>query len=51
MRNVSNALREHETANLLAVMDVFLLSGMAGAIHYLSEIADPEASCFPAFEL
>lgn len=31
-------------------MDV-CLSGMAGAIHYLSEMATPETSCFPAFEL
>ncbi|XP_034428477.1 lanC-like protein 2 isoform X2 [Hippoglossus hippoglossus] len=28
-----------------------LFEGMAGAIHYLSEIASPETSCFPAFEL
>uniref|UniRef100_A0A3B4YAX9 LanC lantibiotic synthetase component C-like 2 (bacterial) n=2 Tax=Seriola TaxID=8160 RepID=A0A3B4YAX9_SERLL len=28
-----------------------LFEGMAGAIHYLSEMAVPEASCFPAFEL
>lgn len=35
----------------LAVIDVFLLSGMAGAIYYLSEVANPDASCFPAFEL
>ncbi|GAA6219516.1 lanC-like protein 2 [Lates japonicus] len=28
-----------------------LFEGMAGAIHYLSEMAKPEASCFPAFEL
>ncbi|XP_044032443.1 lanC-like protein 2 isoform X1 [Siniperca chuatsi] len=28
-----------------------LFEGMAGAIHYLSEMANPEASCFPAFEL
>ncbi|KAM8880566.1 lanC-like protein 2 [Synchiropus picturatus] len=28
-----------------------LFEGMAGAIHYLSEIAAPETSCFPAFEL
>ncbi|XP_053714791.1 lanC-like protein 2 [Synchiropus splendidus] len=28
-----------------------LFEGMAGAIHYLSEIATPETSCFPAFEL
>ncbi|KAM6971642.1 lanC-like protein 2 [Tautogolabrus adspersus] len=28
-----------------------LFEGMAGAIYYLSEIAQPEASCFPAFEL
>lgn len=32
-------------------MDAFLLSGMAGAIYYLSELSHPEASCFPAFEL
>uniref|UniRef100_A0AAQ5ZAT7 LanC lantibiotic synthetase component C-like 2 (bacterial) n=1 Tax=Amphiprion ocellaris TaxID=80972 RepID=A0AAQ5ZAT7_AMPOC len=28
-----------------------LFEGMAGTIHYLSEMAKPEASCFPAFEL
>uniref|UniRef100_A0A8D2ZSW4 LanC lantibiotic synthetase component C-like 2 (bacterial) n=1 Tax=Scophthalmus maximus TaxID=52904 RepID=A0A8D2ZSW4_SCOMX len=28
-----------------------LFEGMAGAIHYLSEMDSPEASCFPAFEL
>ncbi|KAB5586497.1 hypothetical protein PHYPO_G00002370 [Pangasianodon hypophthalmus] len=28
-----------------------LFEGMAGAIHFLSDIALPEASCFPAFEL
>ncbi|KAL4000669.1 SH3 domain and tetratricopeptide repeat-containing protein [Sarotherodon galilaeus] len=28
-----------------------LFEGMAGAIHYLSELENPEASCFPAFEL
>ncbi|XP_077410603.1 lanC-like protein 2 [Vanacampus margaritifer] len=28
-----------------------LFEGMAGTIHYLSEMAAPEASCFPAFEL
>ncbi|XP_071403562.1 LOW QUALITY PROTEIN: lanC-like protein 2, partial [Centroberyx affinis] len=28
-----------------------LFEGMAGAIHYLSELANPEASRFPAFEL
>ncbi|XP_017292405.1 lanC-like protein 2 [Kryptolebias marmoratus] len=28
-----------------------LFEGMAGTIHYLSEMAQPEASCFPAFEL
>ncbi|KAG7278691.1 hypothetical protein CRUP_030085 [Coryphaenoides rupestris] len=28
-----------------------LFEGMAGAIHYLSEIATPGDSCFPAFEL
>ncbi|CAN9506193.1 unnamed protein product [Ophioblennius macclurei] len=28
-----------------------LFEGMAGTIYYLSEMADPEASCFPAFEL
>ncbi|KAM3849642.1 lanC-like protein 2 [Diretmus argenteus] len=28
-----------------------LFEGMAGAIHYLSDIAEPEASRFPAFEL
>lgn len=28
-----------------------LFEGMAGTIHYLSEMANPEASCFPAFEL
>ncbi|XP_031607057.1 lanC-like protein 2 [Oreochromis aureus] len=28
-----------------------LFEGMAGAIHYLSEMENPEASCFPAFEL
>lgn len=28
-----------------------LFEGMAGAIHYLSEMTNPEASCFPAFEL
>ncbi|KAI3355520.1 hypothetical protein L3Q82_017902, partial [Scortum barcoo] len=28
-----------------------LFEGMAGAVHYLSEMANPEASCFPAFEL
>ncbi|KAM9337790.1 lanC-like protein 2 [Symphorus nematophorus] len=28
-----------------------LFEGMAGAIYYLSELANPEASCFPAFEL
>lgn len=33
------------------LMDMFLLSGMAGTIYYLSELANPEASCFPAFEL
>ncbi|XP_061522928.1 lanC-like protein 2 [Phycodurus eques] len=27
-----------------------LFEGMAGTIHYLSEMAAPEASCFPAFE-
>ncbi|XP_077592281.1 lanC-like protein 2 [Stigmatopora nigra] len=27
-----------------------LFEGMAGTIHYLSEMATPEASCFPAFE-
>lgn len=36
---------------LCVVMDVFLLSGMAGTIYFLSEMADPQASCFPAFEL
>ncbi|XP_027881698.1 lanC-like protein 2 isoform X1 [Xiphophorus couchianus] len=28
-----------------------LFEGMAGTIHYLSEMANPEASSFPAFEL
>ncbi|XP_051796781.1 lanC-like protein 2 isoform X2 [Acanthochromis polyacanthus] len=28
-----------------------LFEGMAGTIHYLSEMGKPEASCFPAFEL
>lgn len=28
-----------------------LFEGMAGTIHYLSEMGNPEASCFPAFEL
>ncbi|XP_039903017.1 lanC-like protein 2 [Simochromis diagramma] len=28
-----------------------LFEGMAGAIHYISEMENPEASCFPAFEL
>ncbi|KAE8280133.1 LanC-like protein 2 Testis-specific adriamycin sensitivity protein [Larimichthys crocea] len=28
-----------------------LFEGMAGTIYYLSELANPEASCFPAFEL
>lgn len=28
-----------------------LFEGMAGTIHYLSELANPGASCFPAFEL
>ncbi|XP_068160545.1 lanC-like protein 2 [Antennarius striatus] len=28
-----------------------LFEGMAGTIYFLSEMADPEASCFPAFEL
>ncbi|CAG12678.1 unnamed protein product [Tetraodon nigroviridis] len=28
-----------------------LFEGMAGTILYLSELADPQASCFPAFEL
>lgn len=28
-----------------------LFEGMAGTIYYLSEMADPQASCFPAFEL
>ncbi|KAM9839878.1 lanC-like protein 2 [Aulostomus maculatus] len=28
-----------------------LFEGMAGTIHYLSELATPEAACFPAFEL
>ncbi|KAM7390843.1 hypothetical protein PAMA_008843 [Pampus argenteus] len=28
-----------------------LFEGMAGAIHYLSEMDAPETSCFPAFEL
>ncbi|KAG5268721.1 hypothetical protein AALO_G00215710 [Alosa alosa] len=28
-----------------------LFEGMAGAIHFLSDISQPEASCFPAFEL
>ncbi|KAM6900131.1 lanC-like protein 2 [Xenentodon cancila] len=28
-----------------------LFEGMAGTIHYLSEMADPEGSSFPAFEL
>uniref|UniRef100_A0A3B4ALR6 Uncharacterized protein n=1 Tax=Periophthalmus magnuspinnatus TaxID=409849 RepID=A0A3B4ALR6_9GOBI len=28
-----------------------LFEGMAGTIYYLSEMANPEASCFPAFEL
>ncbi|KAM9489259.1 lanC-like protein 2 [Clarias gariepinus] len=28
-----------------------LFEGMAGAIHFLSDLAQPEASCFPAFEL
>ncbi|KAM4543376.1 lanC-like protein 2 [Fundulus diaphanus] len=28
-----------------------LFEGMAGTIHYLSDMANPEASCFPAFEL
>ncbi|KAM4606172.1 lanC-like protein 2 [Polymixia lowei] len=28
-----------------------LFEGMAGAVHYLSELASPEASRFPAFEL
>lgn len=32
-------------------MDPLLLSGMAGTIYFLSEIADPQVSCFPAFEL
>lgn len=28
-----------------------LFEGMAGTIYYLSEMADPQASCFPAFQL
>ncbi|XP_026861715.2 lanC-like protein 2 isoform X3 [Electrophorus electricus] len=28
-----------------------LFEGMAGAIHFLSDLTHPEASCFPAFEL
>lgn len=32
-------------------MDMLLLTGMAGTVYFLSEIADPQASCFPAFEL
>uniref|UniRef100_A0A8C8DSG9 LanC lantibiotic synthetase component C-like 2 (bacterial) n=1 Tax=Oryzias sinensis TaxID=183150 RepID=A0A8C8DSG9_9TELE len=28
-----------------------LFEGMAGAIHFLSDMEKPEASCFPAFEL
>uniref|UniRef100_A0A3P8P0K2 LanC lantibiotic synthetase component C-like 2 (bacterial) n=1 Tax=Astatotilapia calliptera TaxID=8154 RepID=A0A3P8P0K2_ASTCA len=28
-----------------------LFEGMAGALHYISEMENPEASCFPAFEL
>uniref|UniRef100_A0A8C2CPP5 LanC lantibiotic synthetase component C-like 2 (bacterial) n=1 Tax=Cyprinus carpio TaxID=7962 RepID=A0A8C2CPP5_CYPCA len=28
-----------------------LFEGMAGAIHYLSDVIQPEGSCFPAFEL
>uniref|UniRef100_A0A8C9WIM0 LanC-like protein 2 n=1 Tax=Scleropages formosus TaxID=113540 RepID=A0A8C9WIM0_SCLFO len=28
-----------------------LFEGMAGAIHYLSDVVQPETSCFPAFEL
>ncbi|XP_017334923.1 lanC-like protein 2 isoform X1 [Ictalurus punctatus] len=28
-----------------------LFEGMAGAIHFLSDLAQPEGSCFPAFEL
>ncbi|TWW71441.1 LanC-like protein 2 [Takifugu flavidus] len=28
-----------------------LFEGMAGTILYLSELADPQNSCFPAFEL
>ncbi|KAI1889014.1 hypothetical protein AGOR_G00174690 [Albula goreensis] len=28
-----------------------LFEGMAGAIHFLSDLAAPEMSCFPAFEL
>ncbi|KAK2854565.1 hypothetical protein Q7C36_006434 [Tachysurus vachellii] len=28
-----------------------LFEGMAGAIHFLSDLTQPEASCFPAFEL
>uniref|UniRef100_A0AAZ3RT66 LanC lantibiotic synthetase component C-like 2 (bacterial) n=1 Tax=Oncorhynchus tshawytscha TaxID=74940 RepID=A0AAZ3RT66_ONCTS len=28
-----------------------LFEGMAGAIHYLSDLTQPESSCFPAFEL
>ncbi|XP_072535488.1 lanC-like protein 2 [Salminus brasiliensis] len=28
-----------------------LFEGMAGAIHFLSDLAQPQASCFPAFEL
>lgn len=32
-------------------MDVLFPLGMAGTIHYLSEMANPQTSCFPAFEL
>uniref|UniRef100_A0A673C212 LanC lantibiotic synthetase component C-like 2 (bacterial) n=2 Tax=Sphaeramia orbicularis TaxID=375764 RepID=A0A673C212_9TELE len=28
-----------------------LFEGMGGTIHFLSELANPDASCFPAFEL
>ncbi|KAM6953279.1 lanC-like protein 2 [Aplochiton taeniatus] len=28
-----------------------LFEGMAGAIHFLSELSQPDTSCFPAFEL
>lgn len=28
-----------------------LFEGMAGAIHYLSDVLQPEVSCFPAFQL